>query len=1432
MSITFLVPLFLGIFSGFVATLPIGPAKLLAVRKFLLLTKGNENEVSSFQLSNTILLASIVGLICAHLIFFLALQFPFLYSLWLKPHFFSLFFILILSIYLYKLKDLQFNIYDTKPLLKKEFNSEQVAFLETFLFQILNPVVLPNPVCSRLTDVFLFRYSTKFPFFAGNFLGLLVGYSTFYLCTLYLLKKLEIDAPTIYRLLKIKIHQFFGAVFVIFSFICLSRTPLPPIKPFQLKPSTTKFSYSRSWHEKIWPDSFFSYDRWKRPLRVLDIDNTKFQGSEGIKSFNKMFFSQFFFEKNKKDGKSRFYHNFPQSLSIVVHHINSLIKKEPSKSIDLNQKGIQDWIREKRNRQDRINQNIDSKIDQMEKGVFVRTLVETKFSSNDNNNNKISKSMDPRLNNHLRGTSLIFNNRSFLLLTTEFLLTKSYFSRKYPFFPIEKKNLINDYTRNKLKVLIAQNEKTISRSKEEITPAWKPSVEGSFGITMAKFLPFVPSPFQRRIEETIFDIKNVQASLDRATQLDNKKIFRSLYKPTSLWNPNLNKKELDSLKRKSNSPVFFSRLMPFFRRNEFPGTIRARRGKAVCWQFFQTRPHSPFFINRLNLLKSFFAKRKKIQGHQDLPTKYLNSSLRSFQNQNLREFLLYFQAQIRKYFTLPSLIILKNLTRQLFFQPAEWEKDWNALSTEIYVECDFYGKPVSIGVKLPSYFTPAEPTQIKIINPFELRFWTRSLSKNQVDREAEKYSFLDVLGRETKTPYGRVKKSPPFWQLLIEKTKLLLKYKVFKNLSLSTPQSSRNLISNQSEDNRLQSEIRIKRSTLDLTFLEEQAKTEKKRITNNSNQNHLSSTISRRRIPTKPTPSKDGPSFNKKQKINGQSLSILFQKQCFVLSRLIFKKHKELIFELKNIALQSKKWFVLKNRRLIKILTKLSSTISRLLFLLSYRISEFFSSFFVTSAITQTPAYSTSETFYLNPSNHLSQAYLLHSLWEDRMMNRTNITSLMKVWNQDHPIKNNIEKLLVQQGILENEKSYNLTENQWKNWLKADRGFTPTFQLWDLSSPGYWRKDVEKYWQDLPSSSLKFILNQELSFSSISLQSELSESTSLLNKFLEYPLPFLQAAQKKKKLWKFDLLYRNFTGVSHDGDVDSLWQNNFDKKADYLSKLKKKETKNDLRKELPLLQREKKHLFFDLKLQTLRERGSTEPILLKRSSLKRLKKKLKELSSSVIQKSRNTKLSSYIAIGEKDKKMIKEIVQSKTKLFSNMLENWNSKVLDDELLIYNTLSSFLRFATNKLSMFLVFQDQSKTLNPYFVLLEDIYLPTHLREIRIFDCLYFHNDWKNISNSGKFSEYLINKEKESSKEKKKSSYTNGLAECRAVIQQNSDLPPDLSPATLWPIEERQKIIRFLWPAHRLEDLSCMNRFWMGSANQSRFSLLRIHTYPNF
>nr|YP_004072518.1 hypothetical protein ColaC_p079 [Corynocarpus laevigatus]ADO60366.1 hypothetical protein [Corynocarpus laevigatus] len=47
--------------------------------------------------------------------------------------------------------------------------------------------------------------------------------------------------------------------------------------------------------------------------------------------------------------------------------------------------------------------------------------------------------------------------------------------------------------------------------------------------------------------------------------------------------------------------------------------------------------------------------------------------------------------------------------------------------------------------------------------------------------------------------------------------------------------------------------------------------------------------------------------------------------------------------------------------------------------------------------------------------------------------------------------------------------------------------------------------------------------------------------------------------------------------------------------------------------------------------------------------------------------------------------------------------------------------------------------------------------------------------------------------------------------------------------------KKKLIKlkfFLWPNYRLEDLACMNRYWFDTNNGSRFSMVRIHMYPQF
>lgn len=45
-----------------------------------------------------------------------------------------------------------------------------------------------------------------------------------------------------------------------------------------------------------------------------------------------------------------------------------------------------------------------------------------------------------------------------------------------------------------------------------------------------------------------------------------------------------------------------------------------------------------------------------------------------------------------------------------------------------------------------------------------------------------------------------------------------------------------------------------------------------------------------------------------------------------------------------------------------------------------------------------------------------------------------------------------------------------------------------------------------------------------------------------------------------------------------------------------------------------------------------------------------------------------------------------------------------------------------------------------------------------------------------------------------------------------------------------LNEVQKIKRFLWPSHRLEELACVGRFCFNITNGSRFAMLKIQMYP--
>lgn len=131
-----------GLYYGFLTTLPIGPSQILSIRAFLL--EGN--------LSGTV---AVSGLILGQLIIFLSIYYSPLYTLLLKPHTVTLLVLPYLLFYWYRIKDL-LDYQSLRPINSIKDSRIYKIFFDSFIFQLLNPVLLPSPILVRLINLFFF----------------------------------------------------------------------------------------------------------------------------------------------------------------------------------------------------------------------------------------------------------------------------------------------------------------------------------------------------------------------------------------------------------------------------------------------------------------------------------------------------------------------------------------------------------------------------------------------------------------------------------------------------------------------------------------------------------------------------------------------------------------------------------------------------------------------------------------------------------------------------------------------------------------------------------------------------------------------------------------------------------------------------------------------------------------------------------------------------------------------------------------------------------------------------------------------------------------------------------------------------------------------------------------------------------------------------
>jgi hypothetical protein len=296
---------FFGIYYGLLTTLPIGSCQILCIRAFL--TGGNLSGIVALS-----------GSMMGQLLLSLSLYCSPLYILVSKPHLLTIIVVPYMFFFWFKTKDLD-NYKDLRPAISLRDPRMVRLFVNSFLFQLVNPVLLPSPVLARQIHIILFRWSNNGIFIISSLLGWMMGQLIFSSLSRLFIARIERDSPMVHLFFKRGIHATFSIITIIHVICCLGRAPIS----FCTKKYNNDFiekdlefhNFENTdiiwWIFKPWPISFFDLERSNQPTRFKRI--SRINGN----SFVKTKVSNYFFGKCLTDGKQRLCFAALPGLSIL-----------------------------------------------------------------------------------------------------------------------------------------------------------------------------------------------------------------------------------------------------------------------------------------------------------------------------------------------------------------------------------------------------------------------------------------------------------------------------------------------------------------------------------------------------------------------------------------------------------------------------------------------------------------------------------------------------------------------------------------------------------------------------------------------------------------------------------------------------------------------------------------------------------------------------------------------------------------------------------------------------------------------------------------------------------------------------------------------------------------------------------------------------------
>nr|YP_010447691.1 hypothetical protein RF1 [Lactoris fernandeziana]DAZ89826.1 TPA_asm: hypothetical protein RF1 [Lactoris fernandeziana] len=873
------------------------------------------------------------------------------------------------------------------------------------------------------------------------------------------------------------------------------------------------------WFEKSLVTLLFDYKRWNRPLRY--IKNDRFENAVR----NEM--SQYFFYTCPSDGKQKISFTYPASLStfweILQRHL-SLYTTEKGSPENL----YNNWACTNKEKRYNLSNELINRIEAIDKGPLSMDVLEKRIRlCNDENEQEcLPKLNDPFFNGSYRGTIKKVYSRSIV----DDSITSTEDSRGIIWI-------------NKIYEMLFRDSREFEHKMDDKL------------IDLEEINKKVPRYSYKLIDDD-FDLEEEEEEENEEESTEEPDICSRKAKRVVIYtddkDPNTNIDTNTSTARDQEEEVFLIRYsqQSDFRRDLIKGSMRAQRRKTVTWELFEANTHSPLFLDRIDktfffsfdffeIMSLFFRNWRgkdlelktsdsgeKGQKEKDKKRKKEKERIRRIEigefwdttliTQIIRGSMLIIQSILRKYIILPSLIVVKNLSRMLLLQLPEWYEDFKEWNKEMHVKCTYNGVQLS-ETEFPEDWL-ADGIQIKILFPFCLKPWygseRRSPYRDPTKKKGkeEDFCYLTVWGMETEVPFGSPRKQPSFFKPVwkeLEKKIIKIKNQRFQIIKVLKERTKRFIKLSKEKKSWVRKKVLfIKKTMKALSLLfklrkgYEPSENRKDSITITSNKVTHESTIRIR--------SMDWTNFSlTEKKIKDLATSTITIRD--QINRITEDKKKSFLTSDMNLSpnktnshdkrSESTKvfWQISKKRsaRLIRkchfffklfiekiyidiflSTIKIPTKNAQLLVKLLESTKRTLDNYIYNDEINQKRIrfISTIKRPISNIRNKksriscdlssLSQAYVFYKLSQTPVINKHRFGSVLHYRGTSTFIKYNIKERLGALKIFDHKSRYkklqNSTTNEWKNWLRSHYQYNLSQTKWSRLVPKKWQKRINK----------------------------------------------------------------------------------------------------------------------------------------------------------------------------------------------------------------------------------------------------------------------------------------------------------------------------------------------------------------------------------